>query len=244
VDRDLATLRFYQWSEPTLSLGYFQHYADREQHFASRECTIVRRQTGGGAILHDRELTYSLVLPPADPLTRRPPELYAAIHAAFIAALSPVQSADTSQTALRMRGTITKSPGTEEPFLCFERRSPGDVVLAPADAPPTVESSAALASHHPAWKVLGSAQRRHCGAILQHGSLLIERSPAAPELPGLRDLDVRGIHVHQLIGAVCTELASRLAIRLVPCQLSGELQSKATNLAKSKYGSPAWTNRR
>ena len=63
AENGTATLRFYSWDEPTLSLGYFQRYADREQHTASRTCAVVRRQTGGGAILHDRELTYSLALP-------------------------------------------------------------------------------------------------------------------------------------------------------------------------------------
>src|SRR5262245_57717493 len=58
-----ATLRFYTWNEPTLSLGYFQAAADRQQHAASLACTLVRRASGGGAILHDRELTYSVALP-------------------------------------------------------------------------------------------------------------------------------------------------------------------------------------
>ena len=57
------TLRFYQWSEPTLSLGYFQNYDDRRSHAASLGTAAVRRTTGGGAILHDQELTYSLVWP-------------------------------------------------------------------------------------------------------------------------------------------------------------------------------------
>src|SRR5688500_12298617 len=58
-----VTLRFYQWSAPTLSLGYFQAAADRQKHDASRDCPLVRRSTGGGAIVHDVELTYSLVCP-------------------------------------------------------------------------------------------------------------------------------------------------------------------------------------
>jgi len=62
VEQGVAALRFYQWSEPTLSLGYFQRHADRDSHAASHDCTLVRRQSGGGAILHDRELTYSLTL--------------------------------------------------------------------------------------------------------------------------------------------------------------------------------------
>ena len=84
VENGVATLRFYQWSEPTLSLGYFQRYADREQHTASRNCAVVRRQTGGGAILHDRELTYSLALPAnhrigsqrGQPLRKCPPRFH------------------------------------------------------------------------------------------------------------------------------------------------------------------------
>src|SRR5688500_9559950 len=62
----VATLRFYEWHEPTLSLGYFQPAADREQHAASRACPLVRRASGGGAIVHDRELTYSLAWPLRD----------------------------------------------------------------------------------------------------------------------------------------------------------------------------------
>src|SRR3954464_5256758 len=59
----MATLRFYGWREPTLSLGYFQQHADRALHPASENCTLIRRASGGGAILHDRELTYSIALP-------------------------------------------------------------------------------------------------------------------------------------------------------------------------------------
>src|SRR5688572_17520100 len=84
TENGVATLRFYQWSEPTLSLGYFQRYDERYQHTGSRDCAVVRRQSGGGAILHDRELTYSLALPAGHPLARDSQRLYSAIHEAFI----------------------------------------------------------------------------------------------------------------------------------------------------------------
>src|SRR5581483_5910324 len=61
-------LRFYQWNEPTLSLGYFQAVQDRAGHEASRGCALVRRLSGGGAILHDRELTH---MPSTCPSTER-----------------------------------------------------------------------------------------------------------------------------------------------------------------------------
>ena len=55
----IPTLRLYRWQPATLSLGYFQPYQDRESHPPSTTCPVVRRSSGGGAILHDRELTYS-----------------------------------------------------------------------------------------------------------------------------------------------------------------------------------------
>ena len=82
-----ACLRFYGWSEPTLSLGYFQTYADRQEHPPSLPCAAVRRLTGGGAILHDAELTYSIVLPGTHPLAARRDELYQAVHGCLIEAL-------------------------------------------------------------------------------------------------------------------------------------------------------------
>src|SRR5262245_56617281 len=57
-----ATLRFYSWEEPTLSLGYFQSLCEREHHPASIDCPVVRRPSGGGAIVHARELTYSIAI--------------------------------------------------------------------------------------------------------------------------------------------------------------------------------------
>ena len=63
-----AVLRFYEWTPATLSLGYFQNAADRSGHEASRTAPMVRRSSGGGAIVHDRELTYSISLPTSHPL--------------------------------------------------------------------------------------------------------------------------------------------------------------------------------
>ncbi len=149
VDNGNASLRFYQWSEPTLSLGYFQPFADRKQHFASRNCAIVRRQSGGGAILHDHELTYSFVLPPGDPLTRDAPHLYNAVHAAFIAALTKAPQNASTPPSLKCRGNQTSVETPDEPFLCFQRQSPGDVVLCRQPTQPSPvfrhgKSSAAL----------------------------------------------------------------------------------------------------
>src|SRR5271169_4762547 len=74
--RHACWLRFYGWSEPTLSLGYFQGYEERLAHRPSRQCPVVRRPSGGGAILHDVEITYSLAIPHAHPLAEDSTWLY------------------------------------------------------------------------------------------------------------------------------------------------------------------------
>ena len=184
VAGNVATLRFYQWNEPTLSLGYFQRYDDRHQHAASSACAIVRRQSGGGAILHDRELTYSLTLPPGHPLARDATALYTAVHNAFIQALAPRLAEGEPAWRLRLNGKESPVAASAEPFLCFQRRACGDLLLVGEQGREDVATNLAPQ----AYKILGSAQRRHRGAILQHGSFLIARSPAAPELPGWQEL--------------------------------------------------------
>lgn len=240
-----ASLRFYRWNEPTLSLGYFQHYEDRELHAASRNCAVVRRQTGGGAILHDRELTYSLVLPPGHPLTRQNERLYQIVHEVFVQSLWLPTSQPNELPHLHIRGEGFARPPADEPFLCFQRRAKGDVVF----VSDTSGSIAVSLSQNPSpamadWKIIGSAQRRHQGAVLQHGSLLIERSPSAPELLGLHDLEGRSAAQDAVISAVASGLSNVLALRLHPSELPAELESIATRIANNKYGMPAWTKRR
>jgi lipoate-protein ligase A len=242
AENTALTLRFYEWSEPTLSLGYFQRYADREQHPPSRNCAMVRRPTGGGAILHDRELTYSLTVPRRHPIARHAQQLYAAVHDAFIAAIKPMIAASPLPGDLVCWCQTSSLDAAVAPFLCFQRQAPGDVVL-------LKETTIGMLLQPPmplrvAWKILGSAQRRHHGAVLQHGSLLLQRSPAAPELPGLEDLTGAAIDVGQLANSMSVRFAAALEVRLTNFQLPPALKSNAQRVANSKYGTPSWTNRR
>jgi len=251
ADRGTATLRFYTWSEPTLSLGYFQRLADRHTHAASLSCAIVRRQTGGGAILHDRELTYSLALPAGHPLARRPDELYSAVHGAFIAVLQPPDTASNGRWKLRRHGQASELPQAREPFLCFQRRARGDVVAVPSKNAATgapeidgLQQGGQRERHQEDVKILGSAQRRHRGAILQHGSLLLEKSPVAPELTGWRDLTGGCLTVSSVVDALSVQLAAILDAEFFRFDLSRVPESKARELANTKYGAAVWTNRR
>lgn len=177
---DVATLRFYRWREPTASLGYFQREADFLAETRFSHLPAVRRLTGGGTLIHDQEVTYSLVLPPVQCLIGRPMELYDLVHNVFI------EVCDRRGIALRQRGTSVHRK--DEPLLCFAREDEHDLVL------------------H-GRKVLGSAQRRRRGAILQHGSLVLRASPSTPEVPGVSEL---------CPGAGLSGLEADLALRVAP----------------------------
>jgi len=234
-----ATLRLYQWSEPTLSLGYFQRYADRDSHAESRECAIVRRQSGGGAILHDRELTYSLTLPPGHWLGRDATALYNAMHNLFIALLEPrlPTNAFASPWQLVLNALESTLRPSEEPFLCFERRARGDVILQPGG----------IAATNPAtctYKLLGSAQRRYRGAILQHGSFLVSRSPAAPELAGWQDLTGVPLSMAEFVDQVARQFCGVFGVVFEASELSSATRGWARQIEHEKYLSRSWTERR
>jgi lipoyl(octanoyl) transferase len=232
-----ATLRFYQWSEPTLSLGYFQRFEDRAQHPASLEYAVVRRQSGGGAILHDRELTYSLTLPASHPLAQNSRQLYSAVHKAILGRLSKTNSPWT--LSIHCPPSSQQPTQADEPFLCFQRRAPGDVVLTPHP-----DSTIPTSISTPNWKIVGSAQRRHRGAILQHGSVLLARSPAAPELPGFCDLAGLTITASTLASALSSEVGRILGSIVVPVDLPASIRDAAQQIAWNKYGTDSWTRRR
>ncbi len=229
TDRGLASVRFYQWREPTLSLGYFQRYDDRDQHSASRNATVVRRLSGGGALLHDRELTYSLALPSSHLLAKEPGELYAVVHSALIAVLGECGVQASLQRELSPVDPV--SARGEEPFLCFARRTARDVVV-----PATPTQGAA--------KIAGSAQRRRRGAVLQHGAVLLDASGCAPELPGISQVASASVSPGDLIDPWRVRLAAALKLQLAKAQSLSAESCLRCNGHAAKFASPSWTRRR
>jgi len=170
----IPVLRIYTWREPTLSLGYFQRYRDRSLHPPSHGVAVVRRATGGGAILHHHELTYSIVMPISSRQTAARLALYRQLHDVFIQIMA------RRGVGLARSGDTPGSLADDTAFLCFQRRSADDLVLA-------------------GYKVLGSAQRRARRAVLQHGSLLLAASRHAPEIPGVCELTGHAVAPEDLI---------------------------------------------
>lgn len=219
-------LRFYAWSPATISLGRFQKLAEYERlPPPAGELPVVRRTTGGGAILHDLEVTYSLVIPTGHPLlTGHASRLYELAHDAIITAIGPLVRRlgcdDSRCDASSLRG----------PFFCFARRHGLDVVVDDADAPTGVS------------KIAGSAQRRTPRAILQHGSIMLasryDQQPVATwsGLDGPVDFQTA---VDCLVPAFEEVLGVTLCV--------GDWDEKALAAAariRSRYTGQAWTEDR
>ena len=218
-------LRFYRWQQPTLSLGYFQQADDRRRHPDSAGLTVVRRATGGGAIVHDHEVTYSLAMPLPDRGRRTVAVLYDVVHQAIRQSL-----AELGIAATRFADTGRPAVADPPPFLCFQRRTADDLIVA-------------------GYKVVGSAQRRAAGAVLQHGSILLRVSRFAPELPGIVDLTGRACQADPLqqrladtIPALRGHAVQRA--RWERCTLTAEERRRAETVAQEKFAEPNWTFRR
>ena len=152
-----AVLRIYQWSRPTVSFGRNELAHKAYDLAAGREAGMdfVRRPTGGRAVLHDRELTYAAVLPLENRRSlgesygnrRSLRATYGLINRGLLEAL---RSLRVPATLAGRRGP----PTGPDAGPCFDEPAPGEVTVA-------------------GRKLVGSAQARLEGAILQHGSLLI-----------------------------------------------------------------------
>ncbi len=160
--RGAVTLRFYRWNPPCLSFGRNQPARGRydAEAAAGRGIELVRRPTGGGAVYHDREVTYAVTAP-----ERRwggPRAAYARINRALAEGLRRL-GAPVDQVPER-RGTRSSPPG---PRACFRDPAPGELTVG-------------------GRKLVGSAMWRRSGAVLQHGSVLIRDDQGVAEELRLR----------------------------------------------------------
>jgi len=147
------TVRLYGWDPPCLSLGHHQGLEAADLAFCRAEgIDVVRRPTGGRALLHHLELTYAVVAPIGrGPLPRGLQEAYRTICLAlvrFVRALGVDAELTGGEVNLQLPNPKTAVP-------CFEAPAGGEVVVG-------------------GRKLIGSAMRAHGGAILQHGAILLD----------------------------------------------------------------------
>lgn len=221
-------LRVYRWSPPCLSLGRNQPSGgyDRDE-IARRGLGVVRRPTGGRAVLHHRELTYSVAA--REGALGGPRQSYAAINRALVAGLRRLGVPAHLQPAGTERAPL--------PSLapCFEQPVEGEVTAA-------------------GRKLIGSAQRTEGGVMLQHGSLPLHDDQSAvaallrPEVrveaaePPATLSDLLGAEPawDALVDALAAGWAEVLRVPLARDGLTGEEAGRAEGL-RARYEDPAWT---
>jgi lipoate-protein ligase A len=225
-----AALRVYGWSQPTLSLG--RNQLARGCYDLTRARTLgvrfVRRPTGGRAVLHHREVTYS-VTAPADRLGALG-ESYGHINRLLLDGLRRLGV--PAEIAAPMGGAPLPSSAP-----CFETPVLGEIIAG-------------------GRKLIGSAQYREHDALLQHGSILVEddqhlaavllatAAPAPPPLPAtLRALLGRVPSMEEVASALCQSLADAEGVEPEPLALD-EALGEAMRRARRRYDDDSWTWRR
>jgi lipoyl(octanoyl) transferase len=236
-------IRFYGWNPATLSIGYFQK-AEKEinlDEVQKQGLGFVRRPTGGRAVLHEHELTYSVIVNEEYPeMPKNVTEAYRVISEGILQgfrnlgmdAYFAVPRTDQEKAAL-------KEPRSS---VCFDAPSWYELV---------VEGR----------KVAGSAQTRQKGVILQHGSILLdlelEKLFSVFKFPNERvrermmksftnkavainDISNRKIELAEAKQAFEKGFAKGLGIDLQPFSLSEEQMDEVLTLAKTKYESDEW----
>jgi lipoate-protein ligase A len=238
--KNIPTLRFYGWQRPTLSIGHFQDYEKEVDADACRKfgVEVIRRPTGGKAVLHERELTYAVVagadgsLIPADILAS-----YRVISGCIARGLARIgiQASLKADGRQAPEGTLRSS--------CFSFPSRYELLVG-------------------GRKICGSAQMRSHGVFLQHGSLLMDFDPmrtCAVMLPhrdaaGYADLLRHAVtSVGEQVGQavqeeeLCRHLKAgfeeTLGIGLVEGQLLPEEAELRDELIAKKYGTEDWNRK-
>lgn len=211
ADRNIASLRFYTWSVPTLSLGYFQPAAPR-----LTDVVWVRRPSGGAAILHHHELTYCLALPIGAPWQTKE---------SWICRFHHLVTAALATFGVLADSVVCGQEKKLGDFLCFLHQTAGDLLINDA-------------------KIAGSAQRKLRGALMQHGSILLKRSPHAPALEGIAELVENEIGVGELSDAIAREMRSDTKWEIQEASWTEDERRRAAEIAQSKYSSESWNLKR
>ncbi len=239
-----ATLRLYAWEPACLSLGHAQPFADVDlERLQARGWEMVRRPTGGRAILHTDEVTYSVIGPANDPrLAGSVLESYNRLACALLKAVRSLGlDARSEPLSLDMTAGNRHSPNP----VCFEVPSAYEITVG-------------------GKKLIGSAQARRKDGVLQHGSLPLagdlgritealvfpdeaSRKDAAQRL-GERATTVetplgRAVSWDEASRAIISGFESELELRFETDELSASEQRRAAELVEKKYDHPDWMNR-
>lgn len=239
-------IRFYGWTPATLSLGYFQH-VEKEinlEEVKRHSLGFVRRATGGRSVLHDDELTYSVIVSEKHPMMPETvTEAYRVISEGLLEGFRSLQL----QAEFSIPSTDAEKKALKEPrsSVCFDAPSWYELV---------VEGR----------KVAGSAQTRQKGVILQHGSIILSideeklfdlfrypnekvrrrmQQSFSKKAVAINELLVNPVSVSVIKEAFKQGFEKGLDVQLETFQLTDEQAQEVLQLASEKYANDRWNYR-
>jgi len=266
------TLRLYSWHPWCLSLGYFQPFALVNTAACKRSgIDIVRRPTGGSAILHAQELTYSLIAPMNEPLVAGDIlTSYRKIAAALVAGLRglglPVELAQGEGPGNRHQtvGSVNLNTFISDGIVPDHGQTDKAGLQTMVRPAPCFIRPSAYEIMARGKKLVGSAQMRRNGMLLQHGAIPLTGDPAAilallnlpqdEQQAARRSLEEHATTVEACLGRPITfdQVAEALVegfrqawgVDFALGALSPEEEYLAQRLAANKYSHTTWTERR
>lgn len=239
-------IRFYTWDPATLSIGYFQRLKKEIdiEKVKEKGYGLVRRQTGGRGVLHDKELTYSVIVPESHPnMPKTVTEAYRVISQGLLEGFKLLGfDAYFAVPKSKEEREKLKQPRSS---VCFDAPSWYELV---------VEGR----------KIAGSAQTRQKGVILQHGSILKDididdlfdmfifkndrlkdkmKQAFVDKAVAINDISDKTISIEEMEVAFEKGFQKGLNINFKPLELTKEQQAEVKELAE-KYKSEEWTYRK
>ena len=224
---DAPVLRFYDWNPPCISLGRFQKYSSLIPHPSS--LPLVRRPTGGRAIWHQHEITYAVVLR-QELLPRECHSIIGSYQWLSRAFINGLQSLGVAAQLAESHTNNHKNAARHATAVnCFASAARSDFVVN-------------------GRKLIGAAQCRKNGAILQHGSLLLSvdhekwRQNIGGSMEATISLEELGISASraEIIIALCKGVQSTLDAHLQEDCLSETEKIVAARLFSQKYTLSEW----
>ncbi len=217
-----VVVRVYDWDPPGLSLGYFQKYEEfPPKRVRELGALITRRTTGGGAILHKDEITFSITGDEGEiPFAGSVEDSYHAIHSAIAAGLDTL-----GVDAGPRHDRSIEQEEEDDDGRCFYAVTSYDLVAG-------------------GRKLVGSAQRRKGGRVLHHGSIPLERNLMTPESAFVNALCGRSVLREHAYEALKQGLERHFAKHLDEWRPPLELENDAIRIRREKYATDAWLRRR